>query len=97
MIQKINLLNMVTLAATTPQFVTDTVRLANDAATWVIMITAAVGVSIAIYFFVKWGFSSENAKAVAWKRSWTAVAVTVGAGLVEGLIKLLLSYYIHTA
>lgn len=78
-----------------PQFVTDTIKLLDDVLLWMIIGSIPLGVLVAGFFFVQWCLTDENGKKAAWKRLWTAVACCVGVSLVEGIIKLITSYYVH--
>lgn len=78
-----------------PQFVTDTITLANDASTWLIAVSAVVASFLAGWFGFKWYRADENEKPAAAKRVKGVVIGAVGVVLAEAIIKLVLSYYTH--
>lgn len=83
------------IIATQPQFVTDIIRLGNDAMTWIIAISAVVAAAMGGYFLVKWYTADDNEKAPAMKKVKQVVFGAVGVVIFESLIKLVLSYFTH--
>ena len=90
-----NITVLTIMLTATPQFITDTIRLANDASTWLIALSAVVAGFLAAWFGFKWYRADENEKPAAVKRIKGVAIGAVGVVLAEAIIKLVLSYYTH--
>lgn len=87
--------NLLILAGAQPQFVTDLIRLLNDAMTWLLVISAAAAVVLGLIFILQWMAADENEKPAAKKKIKTVVIAAVIAVAFEGVLKFILSYFIH--
>ena len=79
----------------TPQFVSDAVRLANDATTWLLVISAAVAVVLLIYRIFIWYQASDNERPNEQKKIKITIFGAVGVIIGEAVLKLVLSYFTH--
>lgn len=82
-------------ATAAPQFITDTIKLGNDAMTWLIAVSAVAAAGFAAWFAFKWYQADENEKPAAAKRIKSVGIGAVGVVIAEAVIKLVLSYYTH--
>mgnify|MGYP000056442669 CR=1 FL=1 len=87
--------NLLIVAGAQPQFVTDLIRLLNDAMTWLLIISAAAAVVLGLVFILQWMAADENEKPAAKKKIKTVVIAAVIAVAFEGIMKFILSYFIH--
>lgn len=87
--------NLLIVAGAQPQFVTDLTRLLNDAMTWLLIISAAAAVVLGLWFILQWMSADENEKPAAKKKIKTVVIAAVIAVAFEGIMKFILSYFIH--
>lgn len=78
-----------------PQFITDTIRLANDAATWLIVLSAAVAVVFLMWNGIKWYSAEDNEKPAHLKRIKGIFIGAVGVLIAEAVFKFVLAYYTH--
>ena len=60
--------NLLIVAGAQPQFVTDLIRLLNDAMTWLLIISAAAAVVLGLVFILQWMAADENEKPAAKKK-----------------------------
>lgn len=80
---------------TTPQFITDTTRLANDATKWLIIISAAVAVVLLMWNGIKWYSAEDNEKPAQLKKIKGIFIGAVGVIVAEAVLKFVLAYYTH--
>lgn len=88
-----NALTFIVLTAL-PPFVQGGINLANDAMTWLIVLSGGIAAALGVYNIIKWYSADDNQKPAALKKVKDICFGAVGVVIFEAVIKLVLSYFV---
>lgn len=79
--------------ATQPGFVTSTIKLCDDATTWIIAADVSIAVLVCVFFGVRWKVVAPDKKPAQIEAIKGTIGIAVVVVIISAVVKLVLSYY----